>query len=98
MVWHGWHRGQDDEVGGMSGTFWGKIVSRLDLLDADSVQSMVQRLAPEHGLLETVLRSLREGVPANVAGAADFGAMGCVGNRWIPMSGGDACWAGMRPR
>ena len=61
MVWHGWHRGKDVVVG-MSGTFWGKIVRRLDRLDADSVQSMVQRLASEHGLLETVLRSLREGV------------------------------------
>ena len=46
----------------MRGTFWHKLVERLDRLDAASVQGLVERLASSHGLLETVFHALREGV------------------------------------
>lgn len=98
MVWHGWHRVQGSGCA-MSGTFWNKMLRRLDRLDADSVQSVVERLASEHGLLETVLRSLREGVvvldgkgrvayanrgACRLLGAEERDLEGSVMGKWLP--------------
>jgi len=83
----------------MRGTFWHKLVERIDRLDAASVQGLVERLASSHGLLETVFHALREGVlvldaEAKVAyanhaacrllGVADGGLEGQEAGRVLP--------------
>lgn len=53
----------------MRGTFWHKLVERIDRLDPASVHGLVERLVSTHGLLETVFHALREGVLVLDAGA-----------------------------
>lgn len=42
--------------------FFDRLVSRIDKIDAESLQFQMQRLARERGLLETVFQSIQEGV------------------------------------
>ncbi len=47
---------------GISSGFLGKLVERLDKLDAGSLQTQFLRLAGEKGLLETIFHALLEGI------------------------------------
>lgn len=47
---------------GISSGFLGKLVERLDRLDAGSLQTQFLRLASEKGLLETIFHALQEGI------------------------------------
>ena len=47
---------------GISSGFLGKLVERLDKLDAGSLQTQFLRLAGEKGLLETIFHALQEGI------------------------------------
>ena len=46
----------------MKAGFLDKLISRLDRLDPESVQTHFLRLAKEKGLLETIFQSIQEGV------------------------------------
>ncbi len=46
----------------MKDGFLGKIVSRLDRLDSNNIQSYIQRLSREKGFLEMVFNTIKEGV------------------------------------